>query len=202
MGYSRNTVSKYVTALELKEKIYNSPVGNYNLLFSKKKKFMSRNIIISMLKALFKAIKKEVPQNEDKYKTIGRELQRNFNYRYSKPFFKSEEEKKKALEKLTNYKPHFEYFVEVFNSQNILQDTIEVSLIGYENNDKTAIYRFKNSEFLQSNDDYIFYFYMIAGIIEEYLGEELERNVDCEVTKVNVSTNMEDSYVEMAILIE
>lgn len=202
MGYSRNTVSKYVIALELKEKIYNTPVGNYNLLYSKKKRFIPRNIIISMFKALFKAIKNEVSQNEDKYKAIGRELQRNFNYRYSKAFFKSEEEKKKALENLTNYRPHFEYFVDVFNSQNILQDTIQVSLIRYENNDKTAIYRFNNSEFLESNDYYIFYFYMIAGIIEVYLGEELERKVVCEVTKIKPSTKMEDAYVEMAIKIE
>jgi hypothetical protein len=202
MGYSRNTVSKYVAILELKEKIYNTPVGRYNLYFSKKKSFISKGVIISMFKAFFKTIKNELPHQEELYKAMGRELQRNFNYRYSKPFFQSETEKKKTLRNLKDFKPHFDYFVEVFNSQNILQDTIQVSHIRYENNNHTAVYRFNNSEFLESNDDYIFYFYMIGGIIEVYLGEELERKVISNIVKINVSPNKGDSFVDMAINIE
>jgi DNA-binding transcriptional regulator GbsR (MarR family) len=202
MGYSRNTVSKYVAILEVKEKIYSIPVGRYHLYYSRKKSFISRSVIISMFKALFKAIKDKLPDQKELYKALGRELQRNFNYRYSKPFFDSETERKKVLRNLKDLKPHFEYFIEVFNTQNILQDTIQVSHLRYENNDHTAVYRFNNSEFLESNDDYILYIYMIAGIIEVYLGKELERKVTCDIMKIKVSSNKEDSYVDMAIHVE
>jgi hypothetical protein len=43
---------------------------------------------------------------------------------------------------------------------------------------------------------------MISGIIEVYLGEELKRTINCEITTINLSENKEESYVEMFIEIE
>ena len=143
-----------------------------------------------------------IPNQDQIYKEIGKELQKNFDYRYSKGFFNSEVEKKVALKDLKDYKPHFDYFVEVFNAFNILQDTVQVTHIRYENNNKTAIYRFDNSEFLETNDKYIFYFYMIARIIEIYLGAEMNRKVTCDIVDIQVSDNKNDSYIEMSINIE
>ena len=202
MSYSRNTVSKYVAILQLKGMIYNTSVGRYNLYFSTKKNFILKSVIISMYKALFLAIKNKLPHQEQIYKEIGKELQKNFDFRYSKGFFENDAKKKIGLKDLKDFKPHFEYFVEVFNSSNILQDTAKVIHLKYENNYKTAIYRISNSEFLESNDDYIFYFYMIAGIIETYLGEELNRNITCKIIDISVSSNKEDSYVDLSINIE
>ena len=202
MSYSRNTISKYTAILQLKGKIYSKPVGRYNLLFSAKKSFIPKNMIISMYKALFLAIKKKLPNKERLYIEIGRELQKNFDYRYSKGFFENDVKKKEGLKNLKDYKPHFEYFVEVFNSSNILQDPAQVSLLRYENDEKTAVYRIQNSEFLESNDDHVFYFYMIAGIIEAYLGEEMNRKVTCKILDVNPSENIVESYVDLSISIE
>jgi hypothetical protein len=202
MSYSRNTVSKYTAILQLKGKIYNTPVGRYKLYFSTKKSFIPKNVITSMFKALFLAIKNKVPNQERIYIEIGREMQENFDYRYSKGFFDNEVKKEKALKNLKDLKPHFEYFVEVFNSSNILQDTAKATLLKYENDYKTAIYRFNNSEFLENNVDYIFYFYMIAGIIENYLGKELNRKVTCRIHEINVSNNKENSYVDLSINVE
>ena len=202
LSYSRNTVSKYNAILQLKGKIYSKPVGRYNLLFSTKKAFIPKNIIISLYKALFLAIKNKLPNKEQLYIEIGKELQKNFDYRYNKGFFENDVQKKAGLKDLKDYKPHFEYFVEVFNSSNILQDSAQVTHLRYENNNKTAVYRIQNSDFLETNDDYIFYFYMIAGIIETYLGEEMERTVTCEILQINLSDNKDDSYVDLSISIE
>ena len=202
MTYSRNTVSKYSAILQLKGKIYSKAVGRYNLLFSTKKAFIPKNIIISMNKALFLALKNKLPDNERLYIEIGKELQKNFDYRYNKGFFENDVKKKEGLHKLKDYKPHFEYFVEIFNSSNILQDSAQAMLLRYENDEKIAIYRIQNSEFLENNDDYVFYFYMIAGIIEAYLGEEMNRKVTCEILEINPSEKMEDSYVDLSISIE
>lgn len=202
MSYSRNTVSKYTAILQLKGKIYSEPVGRYNLLFSAKKTFIPKNLIISMYKALFLAIKSKLPKKERLYIEIGKELQKNFDYRYSKGFFDNEIKKKEGLKNLKDYKPHFEYFIEVFNSSNILQDPAQVTLLRYENDEKTAVYRIQNSEFLGTNDDYVFYFYMIAGIIEAYLGEEMDRKVTCEILDIKPSDIMEDSYVDLSVSID
>jgi len=43
---------------------------------------------------------------------------------------------------------------------------------------------------------------MIAGIIENYLGKELNRKVNCEILKINVSDNKEKSYVDLSINIK
>ncbi len=199
MGYSKNTVSKYIAVLEATNKIYTKSVGRYKLYFSTKKTFISREIIIPMYKALYKAIKEIFPFQEEKYKEIGRELQNNFNYRYSKRFFKDEETRRKAVKHIKNFKPHFDYFIEVFNAQNVLQDTIQVNLIRYENNNKRGLFRFTNSDFLESTDDHIFHFYMIAGIIESYLGSELDREIRCDILDVNISKKKEECYVDMSI---
>lgn len=202
MKFSKNTISKYVMALELKDKVYSQPVGRYKLYFSTSKSFLPKATIISIIKALFLAIKTKFPNQPQLYKEIGVELQKNFDYRYSKGFFNNGVNKKEAVNEITDFKPHFEYFIDVFNSQNIFQDTINVELIRYENNEKKAIYKFSNSEFLETNDNFIFYFYMIAGIIEVYLGEELERKVNCEIINTNISEKKDESYVEMFIEIE
>jgi hypothetical protein len=202
LKFSKNTISKYIEILKLKSQVYNSPIGRYNLYFSTKKTFIPSKVIISMYKALFLALKTKLPQKERLYIEIGKELQKNFNYRYSKGFFENEVKKKVGLENLKDYKPHFEYFIEVFNSSNILQDTAQVTHLMYENEDKTGIFRITNSDFLENNDDYIFYFYMIAGIIEAYLSEEMNRNVTCKILNINISENKENSYVDLSITIE
>ena len=199
MGYSKNTVSKYIAVLEATNKIYKQSIGLYKLYFSTKKTFISREIIIPMYKALFKAIKEIFPFQEEKYKEIGRELQNNFNYRYSKRFYKNEEIRRKSVKDIKDFKPHFDYFIEVFNAQNILLDTVQVNLIRYENNNMRGCFRFSNSDFLDLTDEHIFYFYMIAGILESYLGSELDREIRCNILDVNISKQKEECYVDMSI---
>ena len=155
-----------------------------------------------MFKAIFLTMKNIFPNKEQLYKEFGKELQKHFDYRYSKGFFSNNIKKKIALKDIKDYKPHFEYFIEVFNAFNVLQDTVQVTHIKYENNYKMATFRFTNSEFFETNDDYIFYFYMIAGIIETYLGDELDRNVTSNIIDIHVSDKKEESYVDISIEIE
>jgi hypothetical protein len=202
LKFSKNTVSKYISKLKEKNLVYNSPIGRYNLYFSTKKSFIPSKVIISMYKAFFLALKTKLPNQEQLYKDIGNELQKSFEYRYSKGFFENNAKKEVGLRDLKDFRPHFEYFVEVFNSSNILQDTAQVVHLRYKNNYKTAVYRISNSIFLEDNEDYTFYFYMIAGIIENYLGKELNREVICEILEIKVSDNKEKSYVDLSINIK
>lgn len=43
---------------------------------------------------------------------------------------------------------------------------------------------------------------MIAGIIETYLGEELNRDITCKIIDISVSIDKVNYYVDMSISIE
>ena len=195
MGYSRNTVSKYVAILQLKDKIYSKSIGRYNLYFSVKTSFIPKNTIISVFKAFIKTLKEAIPNQESIYKELGKKFLQHFEYKFGKSLMKEFA----ALKKVSDPKPHLEFFNKLYPSFNFLQDTMEITEMRFEKNNRKAIYRFKNSEFLETHDDYIFYFYLVAGIAEAYLSEELSRNVVCEIIEINVKDKKENSYVDMSI---
>ena len=70
--FSRNTVSKYVSILELKKKTFKRKVGAYHLYFSAEKSYFPKEIIISYYKALLSGLKKNYPRAEETFKDIGR----------------------------------------------------------------------------------------------------------------------------------
>jgi len=198
MGYSRNTVSKYIAILQLKDKIYSKSIGRYNLYFSVKTSFIPKNTIISVFKAFIKTLKETLPNQGSIYKELGKKFLQHFEYKFGKSLMKEFA----ALKKVSDPKPHLEFFKKLYPSFNFLQDTMEITEMRFEKNNKKAIYRFKNSEFLETHDDYIYYFYIVAGIAEAYLSEELSRNVECEIIEIHVRDKKENSYVDMSIEIE
>ena len=198
MGYSRNTLSKYVAILQLKDKIYSKSIGRYNLYFSVKTSFIPKNTITAVFKAFIITLKESLPNQGSLYKEMGKKFLQHFEYKFGKSLLKEFA----ALKKVKTTKPHLEFFKKLYPSFNFLQDTMEITDMKFENKNKKAIYRFKNSEFLETRDDYNFYFYIVAGIAEAYLSEELSRNVNCEIIEIHVSDKKEESYVEMSIEIE
>ena len=198
MGYSRNTVSKYTAILQLKDKIYSKSIGRYNLYFSVKTSFLPKNTIISVFKALLKTLKDSLPNKGLIYKELGKKFFENFEYKFGKSLLKEFA----AIKNVKDTKAHLEFFKKLYPSFNFLQDNMEITDMKFESNYKKAIYKFQNSEFLETQDDYIFYFYLIAGIAEAHLSGELNRNVNCEIINVNVGNKKEDSYAEMSIEID
>ena len=198
MGYSRNTVSKYVAILQLKDKIYSKSIGRYNLYFSVKTSFIPKNTIISVFKAFIKTLKEALPNQGSIYKELGKKFLQHFEYKFGKSLLKEFA----TLKKVRDTKPHLEFFRKLYPSFNFLQDTMEITDMKFENNNKKAIYRFQNSEFLEIDDEYVFYFYIVAGIAEAYLSEELNRKINCEIIDVHISDKKDESYVEMSIEIK
>ena len=72
-GFSRNTVSKYVSILELKEQVFSRNIGAYRLYFSTKKRYIPLDLAISYYKALISRFKKYIPETESLAKKIGKE---------------------------------------------------------------------------------------------------------------------------------
>ena len=113
---SRNTISKYVSILELKNKIYKRKVGAYNLYFSTKKRFFPKEIILSYYKALLSGLKKSYPYDAKIFKEIGRNSLEFIDFTFGPTL-------KKGLKSLRNIpvpKMYFEAFDKFYPSYDIL----------------------------------------------------------------------------------
>ncbi|MFX0139852.1 MAG: hypothetical protein ACFFDN_39795, partial [Candidatus Hodarchaeota archaeon] len=64
------------------------------------------------------------------------------------------------------------------------------------------ILKFTNSEFLDDSNEFIYHFYISAGIIEEAWKREVNKNVKCDIEKIYVSKKKEDSFIELSIEID
>ena len=194
-GFSRNTISKYVSMLELKEDIYKRKVGAYNLYFSSKKSFFPKEIILSYYKAFLSGLKKNYPHDEEIFKDIGRNSLEFIDFSFGPTVRKG----LKGLRNIPVPKIYFEAFDKFYPSYDILQPTIDISEPIMNDSGTKAVYRFTNSEFLNSTEDYIYHFYIVAGIIEALWIREMEKTVKCNIEKISASNKKEDSYFEMSI---
>ena len=71
-GFSRNTVSKYISILEIKKKIFGKKFGSYHLYFSTEMNLFSRLFILAYYKAILAGLKDKYPNDGEVFKEIGR----------------------------------------------------------------------------------------------------------------------------------
>jgi len=197
-GFSRNTVSKYISILEKKEEVYKKKVGAYNLYFSTKQAFFPKRIALSYYKAIIAGIKNHYPSEEDLLKQIGRESLKYIDFEQS-------EKSKKQLKGIRGnpiIKLYFEVFRKFYPSFDLLQPNIKISEPEIQNSGKKAVYRFTNSEFIEDSEDFIYHFYIIAGIIEKQFSDLFNRVIKCNIEKVNISDTQGESFIDISITVE
>ena len=97
-------------------------------------------------------------------------------------------------------KTHLDVFKNMYPSFDLFQESVEISEIFRDENNKKAVYRFKNSEMLKDSDESIYHFYIACGILEAIFPKELNREVICNVEKIHLSKKEEgDSYVDLSL---
>lgn len=196
-GFSRNTVSKYVSILEIKKKIISKKVGAYHLYFSAEVKFFSKMFTISYYKALLAGLKQNFPNNGEIFKKIGHNCLEYIDF-YLSP---TQSEKLKGMKVNRIWKLYYDVFGKFYPSLNIIQPTIKVKT-RKENGTIKIILKFTNSEFLDITDDFIYHYYIVAGLIEAIWRRETHLDVICNIEKVYISEKKENSYVELSINFE
>ena len=90
-----------------------------------------------------------------------------------------------------------EIFREFYNSFDFLQDDVEIIPIELSNN--KAVYRYKNSEFFEDCDDYLYYYYIVCGLAEGLFMQYFNRKVNCRIINHKILENKEDSFVDISI---
>ena len=114
----------------------------------------------------------------------------------------------KALKQLRSFKDHpisrvyFELFKDFYPTYDVFQPNIEISVLNEDPVTKRAVFRFKNSVFLEDSEDYIYHIYLALGITEGVLSRQLETEVKCNVEKIYVSKNKGASYFDVSIQIK
>jgi len=78
---------------------------------------------------------------------------------------------------------------------NLLFDTIELSNIEINKEENEVIYTFNNSEMLESSDS-IYYFYILAGMVEKKLSLIIHKKVRCDVLDFKIFDDKENNYIK------
>ncbi|HEY0089077.1 MAG TPA: helix-turn-helix domain-containing protein [Candidatus Lokiarchaeia archaeon] len=194
---SRNTVYRYLGMLEAKGKVYNKRVGTYNLYYSKKKSLLFKDGIMDFFKGLLVNLKQEFPNKEDTFKEFGRKIADSIEV----PFTTKGREQLKELKDFPDTKilETVGYWLPYFN---VLFDSIDISNMEIDKEKKRGVFTFVNSDMLQISDDYIYYFYLIIGLIEKKLSLYSGRNIKCNVLEYKIQEKEENSYIKVSIQIE
>lgn len=194
-GFSRNTVSKYLTVLELKKKIISKKLGIYKLYFCADEGSFSKLYNILYYKGILLGLKKMFPKSKEAFKKIGficgEFIESSLGSRFP--------EKLKGFKYNRLFKTYFQIFGKFYTSYNIMQPNMESYIVKTDKNRFKSILKISNSEFLQDNDDFIYHLYIIAGMIEAVLKKEIGLSIKCDVETINISNDKKDSFYEISI---
>ena len=196
--YSRNTVSKYVSLLILKKKIFSRKVGAYKLYFCEEEISFPKIFIIEYYKGILSGLKQKFPDSEDLFKEIGHICYKHIDL--SLGAVVSKELKGPKVNRFI--KIYNDVFGKFYPSSEVTNPLINISLKKLDNNKTKTILKFTHSEFLQDTDDFIYHAYIVAGLIEELWKKEVGRIIQCNVESVNILDKIEDSYYELSIEVE
>ncbi len=196
--FSRNTVSKYVRSLEVTNQIFSKKVGAYKLYFAVEKRYIPSETAISYYKALLSKIKKYFPDKEEMAKKIGREAVKDIKFTFGPSIYKQ----LKSIKDHPISRIHLESFKSYYSAYDIFQPNIDISILKIDAEGKSATYRFKNSIFLESSDDFIYHLYIMCGISEGILNRVLKTEVSCEIEQISISDNKEESFFDISIKIK
>ncbi|MFX0188537.1 MAG: helix-turn-helix domain-containing protein [Candidatus Hodarchaeota archaeon] len=197
-SYSRNTVSKYVSILELKTLVFSRKIGAYKLYFSSDISFIPSKTVLSYYKALLTSLKEHFPNKEQIFKKIGKLESSKIDFAFGPKVYKQ----LKSFKDHAITTIHLEVFKDFYPTYDIFQPDIEISILKADPERKKAIYRFKNSVFLEDSDDFIYHIYIACGITEGVLEKELKTMVECNVEEIHVAKNKEESYFDLSIQIK
>jgi DNA-binding transcriptional ArsR family regulator len=195
-GIHRNTVSKYLGILEAEELVNKKDIGAAHLYFSKKRKYLRKNLVNSFIQALLFALKNEFPNNEQIFKDVGLKILDHFEFSLGDAY----REEIEKLRGISDTKAYLKLFKEFYNSFDFFQDDIDISIDKLQEN--KIVYKIKNSEYLDNSDDFIYFFYVMCGITEGIYLRNLNLKVVCNVEDIHISSNKKESFIDVSLEIQ
>ncbi|MBD3211356.1 MAG: hypothetical protein GF311_02020 [Candidatus Lokiarchaeota archaeon] len=188
--FHRNTISKYMSICEAEDLVDKKEIAAASVYFTKKRKYLRKELVVSFIKALLYGLKQKKPNQEEKYKEIGHIITKEFQFPIGNTHaevFKKAKNSKEIIPKLKL----FRYF---YNSFDFFQDDLEISIV--ELNNHKITFRLENSEFLEPSGKYLYFFFIACGITEGIYLQNLNMKVDCSIENVSSSED-KNRYIDI-----
>lgn len=195
-GFHRNTISKYVAILEVEGSIKKKKISAASVYSSKKGKTIKRNLVNSFYQALLVELKNLLPDKQKIFKEAGKKMMEHFKYPVSDTIFKQFEKAKE----ITDPQVLLKLFKKFYNYFDFFQEDVTIS-VG-EIHEKKVLYRISNSEYLGNTDNFIYFYYIVCGITEGIYFQILKKKIICNIERVHISSNKNESFIEISIEIQ
>jgi len=196
-GVSRNTVYRYIGMLKGQGEIYEKKIGSYTLYYRAGKRILSQEKLLSFFKGFLANIKRVYPNQEHVFQTIGRNMADSIPIPSKKEGKKIKEKleqmnEQEILKSIGDYLPYF----------NILHDTIRIQKIEFDEKENRALITFFNSELLDNTDEYIYYFYVLMGVMEKKLSKFIDKEINFDIYDYETFGKKENSFLKMSLDIQ
>jgi hypothetical protein len=175
-------------------------VGAYSLYFSSEENYLPNSLVLSYYKVLLKGLKKNFPERGEFFKDLIKENVHDIKFTFSPKIYKQLKYlKNHPISQLTKF--HLEVFKEFYPTYDIFQPDVDISILKIDPKGKKATYRFRNSIFLEDNEDYIYHLHFACGLTEGILEKETNRKIECKVENYHIGGDKKDSYFDISLTI-
>ena len=180
LGISRITVSKYISVLEAKEKVYSKSLGAYTLYLPLERTFIHWTQINPYYQGLLKGLMEEFPgDKKEVFKRIGLKMNKFISFPLGSDFPKEVLKPVKG-----SYRNLLEYYAENYKTMDLIfGGNIELEADINEEGNK-AIYAFKDIKMLKENESFILHFYIMCGWIEKTFEGLINKKITCRIERV------------------
>ena len=190
---SRTTVYKYLALLEDEEVIYKKKIGMYTLYFSQEESNLNKEVIMSVFKGLLINLKAAILNKEALFQEFGRKIADSLKIPFSGKDLNllknlKYESDETIIESIGNYFPYF----------NIMHDTLVVSEVDIDKKNKKVVITFIDSDKHEISDGYLYYFYLISGLIEKKLSDILSREIKLDILEYTTFDLEENSSIKIS----
>lgn len=190
IGASRMTVSKYVSILEATEKIVPKKIGAYTIYFSSHPVYVPKRIIMLFYLGLIQGINdKEVKDKKNYYKGLGYRISENLDVLFN--------QKLSVPEDVDDYTKLIKNLARIYPQIDVLNDikvNIETEIM---DKGKKSIFHFKDIALFNESEDFLYHFYITAGVIEKIMSRLIYRKVAVEIKYYDYSKKEVDMLIEI-----
>ncbi len=193
LGISRNTVSKYLKVLEIRELVSAQDVGVYRLYFLKTQRAIPPNVLNSLFWGVIAGLKKVFPDHPELFKKVGGEIDKSLNF----PLIGGKLDEIIAwLSQITN-KQFFDAVGFLLPRIFFIAENAYVKSFTIERDDR-AVYLLTNTTLLQKQD-YLYALYIMAGFLESYFWSKYKKKIVCDILDCSFSPFPSEGCVKIAI---
>ena len=171
---TRITVSKYLTGLEIEEKIFTKKIGAYTLYFNSERSVVPRNLAIGFYEGILAWMSDKIEDNES-FKELGIMCAKFL------PLPGGSYVKDLLPSKSIPINKFLKYFGKVFTYYDfVFSEKLKVEVLINETG-SGAIYRLINIDILEKTRNFDKHFYLMSGVIESVISNWLKKKATCMV---------------------